>query len=141
MGLMGPLDAAGGRAACQTAPRAHPLGALKGGQNSSIALDQAGYGAIPRVHCEPLNRTFPAPYSSRVDYMHRPGFERRGSPRRERRHIRSSRGIRHASARLDNFEHDHIKNVKDAPKRTRGHDGTMLEELKAVIDRLDAVKA
>ena len=44
------------------------------------------------------------------------------------------------AARLNNFEHDHIKNVKEAPKRTRGHEGTMLEELKAVVDRLDAVK-
>ena len=44
------------------------------------------------------------------------------------------------AARLNNFEFDHIKNVKDAPKRTRGHEGTVLEELKAVVDRLDAVK-
>ena len=44
------------------------------------------------------------------------------------------------AARLNNFEFDHIKNVKDAPKRTRGHKKTMLEELKAVLDRLDAVK-
>ena len=44
------------------------------------------------------------------------------------------------AARLNNFEHDHIKNAKDAPKRTRGHGGTMLEELKAVVDRIDAVK-
>ena len=47
----------------QTAPTAHPLGARKGGQNSSIALDQTGFGTIPRVHWGPLNRTFPAPYS------------------------------------------------------------------------------
>ena len=33
------------------------------------------------------------------------------------------------SARLNNFEFEHIKHVKDAPKRTRGHEGTMLEEL------------
>ena len=44
------------------------------------------------------------------------------------------------AARLNNFAHDHIKNVKDAPKQTRGHERTMLEELKAVVDRLDAVK-
>ena len=44
------------------------------------------------------------------------------------------------AARLNNFEDDHIKNVKDAPKRTSEHKGTMLEELKAVVDRLDAVK-
>ena len=34
-----------------------------GGQNSSIALDQTGYGAIRRVHLGALDRTFPAPYS------------------------------------------------------------------------------
>ena len=34
-----------------------------GGQNSSIALDQTGYGAIRRAHWGALNRTFPAPYS------------------------------------------------------------------------------
>ena len=44
------------------------------------------------------------------------------------------------AARLNNFEFEHIKHVKDAPKRTRGHEGTMLEELKAVVDRIDAVK-
>ena len=47
----------------QTAPTAPPLGARKGGQNSSIALDQTGYGAIRRAHWGALNRTFPAPYS------------------------------------------------------------------------------
>ena len=60
---MGLLEAAGGRAARQTAPTAHPLGAHQGGQRSSIALDQTGYGAILRVHWGPLNRTFPAQYS------------------------------------------------------------------------------
>ena len=44
------------------------------------------------------------------------------------------------AARLNNFEFEHIKHVKDAPKRTRGHEGTMVEELKAVVDRIDAVK-
>ena len=44
------------------------------------------------------------------------------------------------AARLNNFEFEHIKHVKDAPKRTRGHEGTMLEELKAVVDRIDTVK-
>ena len=44
------LEAAGGRAARQTASIAHPLGAQKGGQNSSIALDQTGYGGILRAH-------------------------------------------------------------------------------------------
>ena len=58
-----PFEATGGRAARQTAPTAHPLGARKGGQNSSIALDQTGYGAIRRVHWGVLDRTFPAPYS------------------------------------------------------------------------------
>ena len=63
LGLMGPLEAAGGRAARQTAPTAHPLGAQKGGLNSSTVPDQTGYGAILRAHWGPLNRTFPAPYS------------------------------------------------------------------------------
>jgi hypothetical protein len=44
------------------------------------------------------------------------------------------------AARLNNFEFEHIKHMKDAPKRTRGHEGTMLEELQAVVDRIDAVK-
>ena len=43
-------------------------------------------------------------------------------------------------ARLNNFEHDHVKHVKDGAKRTRQHEGTMIEELEAVVDRLDAVK-
>ena len=59
---MGPLEAAGGRAARQTARTSHPEGAQKGGQNRSIALDQTGYGVIRWVHWGPLNRTFPAPY-------------------------------------------------------------------------------
>ena len=59
--LTAPLDAAGGRVARQTAPTAHPEGAQKGGQNSSIALDQTGYGAILRVHWGPLDRAFPRP--------------------------------------------------------------------------------
>ena len=63
LGLMGPLEAAGGRAARQTAPTAHPLGAQKGGLNSSTVPDQTGYGAILRAHWGPLNRTFPAQYS------------------------------------------------------------------------------
>ena len=37
--------------------------ARTGGPNSSIALDQTGYGAIRRVHWEALDRTFQAPYS------------------------------------------------------------------------------
>ena len=36
----------------------------KGGQNSSIALDQTGCGAILRVCWGPLDRTFPTPNSS-----------------------------------------------------------------------------
>jgi hypothetical protein len=44
------------------------------------------------------------------------------------------------AARLNNFEFEHIKHVKDAPKQARGHEGTMLEELKAVVDRINAVK-
>ena len=43
LGRMAPL-AAGGQAACQTAPMAHPPGAQKGGQNKSIALEQTDYG-------------------------------------------------------------------------------------------------
>ena len=34
-----------------------------GVQNSSIALDQTGYGAVLRVHWGALDGTFPAPYS------------------------------------------------------------------------------
>ena len=44
------------------------------------------------------------------------------------------------ATQLNNFEFDHIKHVKDAPKQMRGHEGTMLEELKAAVDRIDAVK-
>ena len=44
------------------------------------------------------------------------------------------------AARLNNFEFEYIKHVKDAPTRTRGHEGTMLEEPKAMVDRIDAVK-
>ena len=44
------------------------------------------------------------------------------------------------AAWLNNFEFEHIKLMKDAPKRTRGHKGTMLEELKAVVDQINAVK-
>ena len=35
---------------------------------------------------------------------------------------------------------EHTKHVKDAPKQMRGHEGTMLEELKAVVDQIDTVK-
>ena len=38
------------------------------------------------------------------------------------------------AAWLNNFEFEHIKHVKDVPKRTRGHKGMVLEELKAVVD-------
>ena len=34
-----------------------------GGQNSSIALDQTGYGAVQRIISGALDRTFQAPYS------------------------------------------------------------------------------
>ena len=50
LGLIGPLEAGGGRAARQTAPTAHPLDAQKGGQNSSVDLDQTRHGAILRAH-------------------------------------------------------------------------------------------
>ena len=49
-------------ALCSLLGVAH-LGAQKGGQNSSIALDETCHGAILRVHLGPLNRTFPAQYS------------------------------------------------------------------------------
>ena len=82
---VGPEQLRGSQCIHQTRPRpswalADPLGQARapppnrsrtavltrsrpGGQNSSIALDQTGYGAIRRVHWGALNRTFPAPYS------------------------------------------------------------------------------
>ena len=44
-------------------PKKGNLAHLNGGQNSSIAHDQTGYGSIQRVHSGALDRTFQAPYS------------------------------------------------------------------------------
>lgn len=43
-------------------------------------------------------------------------------------------------ARLNNAEGDHVAHVKDAAKRTRQHEATMMNELHGVISRMDAVK-
>ena len=60
--LAGPLGQA--RAPPPNRPRTAVLTSSRpGGQNSSIALDQTGYGAIRRAHWGGLNRTFPGPYS------------------------------------------------------------------------------
>ena len=44
------------------------------------------------------------------------------------------------AAQLNNFENDLVKSFKDAAKRTRQHDGTMIGKLQAALDRLTAVK-
>ena len=42
-------------------------------------------------------------------------------------------------ARLNNAEHDHVRHVKHAARRTRQHERTMMHELHHVVDRMDAV--
>ena len=42
-------------------------------------------------------------------------------------------------ARLNNAEHDHVRHVKNAARRTRQHERTMMQELHHVVDRMGAV--
>ena len=41
--------------------------------------------------------------------------------------------------KVTGVEHDHVRHVKHAARRTRQHERTMMHELHHVVDRMDAV--